>query len=147
MEKDAALKKILHYCAYQDRSFFEVETKLKSFEITDEERKSIIETLVNESFIDDGRFARSFVRSKIDLKKWGANKIRLALKAKGIADDIIMDALSEIDEELYVESLRKILSSKKINENDPLKRKAKLAAYGIQKGYPPEMVWQVVRTM
>ena len=69
----------------------------------------------------------------------------MSLKMKGISDEIIGNALSEIDPEIYRSELIKVLESKKINETDPYKRKAKLAQYAIQKGYEPGLVWDVLR--
>jgi SOS response regulatory protein OraA/RecX len=37
-----------------------------------------------------------------------------------------------------------VLSSKKIDEKDPYKYKAKLAQYAIQKGFQPSLVWQTI---
>ena len=142
---DAILKKVLRYCAYQDRCTHEVRTKLATFDMPDSEKEEIVKLLVDEGYLDDERYASTFVRSKIHLKKWGVNKIRMALKIKGINDEVISNALSEIDPEIYKEELIKVLKAKKINETDPYKRKAKLAQYAIQKGYEPGLVWDVIR--
>ena len=142
---DAILKKVLRYCAYQDRCTHEVRTKLATFDMPDSEKEEIVKLLVDEGCLDDERYASTFVRSKIHLKKWGVNKIRMALKIKGINDEVISNALSEIDPEIYKEELIKVLKAKKINETDPYKRKAKLAQYAIQKGYEPGLVWDVIR--
>jgi len=144
---DLILKKILHFCSYQDRCTSEVLTKISTFDISSSDKEKIMQLLVNEGFIDDYRYAHNFVRSKIHLKKWGVNKIRMALKQKGFCDEIISDALSEIDVETYRNELERILKAKKINESDEYKRKTKLARYGIQKGYEPSLVWEVVRNM
>jgi regulatory protein len=144
MNRDMALKKVLHYCAYQDRCVQEVRTKLDTFGIASSDKEQIMKVLVEEGYIDDERFASTFVRSKIHLKKWGVNKIRMSLKMKGISDEIIGNALSEIDPEIYRSELMKVLEAKKINETDPYKRKAKLAQYAIQKGYEPGLVWDAI---
>lgn len=144
---DSVLKKILHYCSYQDRCVSEVKTKISTFEISSSDKEKIMQLLINEGFIDDKRFAHNFARSKIHLKKWGVNKIRMSLKMKGISDDIISEALSEIDLDFYREDLIKILKAKKINESDDFKRKAKLAQYAIQKGYEPALVWEAVKSL
>ena len=144
---DSVLKKILHYCSYQDRCVSEVKTKISTFEISSSDKEKIMQLLINEGFVDDKRFAHNFVRSKIHLKKWGVNKIRMSLKTKGISDDIISEALSEIDPDFYREDLVKILKTKKINESDDFKRKAKLAQYAIQKGYEPALVWEAVKSL
>ena len=142
---DAILKKVLRYCAYQDRCTQEVRTKLATFDMPNPEKDKIVKLLVDEGYLDDERYASTFVRSKIHLKKWGVNKIKMALKMKGISDEIISYALSEIDPEIYREELIKVLKAKKINETDPYKRKAKLAQYAMQKGYEPALVWDVLR--
>ena len=142
---DVILKKVLRYCAYQDRCTQEVRNKLATFDMPDSEKEKILKLLVDEGYLDDERYASTFVRSKIHLKKWGVNKIRMALKMKGISDEIISNALSEIDPEIYREELIKVLKAKKINELDPYKRKAKLAQYAMQKGYEPSLVWDVIR--
>lgn len=147
LNRDMVLKKLLHYCQYQDRCMQEVRTKLTTFDIPSSDKEKIMQVLVNEGFIDDERYASTFVRSKIHLKKWGVNKIRMALKMKGISDEIIQNALSEIDPENYREELIKVLKAKKINETDPYKRKAKLAQYAMQKGYEPGLVWKLVSSL
>jgi regulatory protein len=147
LNRDMVLKKLLHYCQYQDRCKQEVRTKLAAFDIPSSDKEKIMQVLVDEGFIDDERYASTFVRSKIHLKKWGMNKIRMALKMKGISDEIIQNALSEIDPENYREELIKVLKAKKINETDPYKRKAKLAQYAMQKGYEPGLVWELVSSL
>ena len=142
---DVILKKVLRYCAYQDRCTQEMRNKLATFDIPDSEKVKILKLLVDEGYLNDERYASTFVRSKIHLKKWGVNKIRMALKMKGVSDENITNALSEIDPEIYREELIKVLKSKKINETDPYKRKAKLAQYAMQKGYEPGLVWETIR--
>lgn len=145
LSNDVILKKVLHYCAYQDRCTQEVRTKLSTFDMPDAEKEKIVKLLVDEGYLDDERYASTFVRSKIHLKKWGVNKIKMSLKMKGISDEIIGNALSEIDPEIYKDELIKVLKAKKINESDPYKKKAKLAQYAMQKGYEPSLVWDALR--
>lgn len=145
LSNDVILKKVLHYCAYQDRCTQEVRTKLTTFDMPDAEKEKIVKLLVDEGYLDDERYASTFVRSKIHLKKWGVNKIKMSLKMKGISDEIIGNALSEIDPEIYKDELIKVLKAKKINDTDPYKKKAKLAQYAMQKGYEPSLVWDALR--
>ncbi len=135
MERDIALKKMIHYCDYQDRCKKEIFTKLDTFELDDNDRDFIVNFLNDEGFINDERYCRSFVKGKLNLKKWGVNKIKLSLIAKGIDREIIDDILSEIDKDSYKEELVNLLKNKKINEDDPYKRKAKLIRYAVSKGY------------
>ena len=147
LTNDVILNKVLRYCAYQDRCVQEVRKKLATFDMPDSEKGKILKLLVDEGYLDDERYASTFVRSKIHLKKWGVNKIRMALKMKGISDEIISNALSEIDPEIYREELIKVLKAKKISETDPYKRRAKLAQYAMQKGYEPSLVWDALKSL
>ena len=147
LSNDIILKKVLRYCAYQDRCVQEVRKKLATFDMPDSEKEKILKLLIDEGYLDDERYASTFVRSKIHLKKWGVNKIRMALKLKGVSDEIINNSLSEIDPEIYREELIKVLKAKKINETDPYKRKAKLAQYAMQKGYEPSLVWDTLKSL
>jgi regulatory protein len=144
MERDIALKKMIHYCDYQDRCKKEIFTKLDTFELDDDDRKYIVDFLNDEGFINDERYCRSFVKGKLNLKKWGVNKIKLSLITKGIDREIIDDVLSEIDKDSYKEELVNLLKNKKINEDDPYKRKAKLIRYAVGKGYSLSMVMEVL---
>ncbi len=144
MERDVALKKILHYCDYQDRCKKEIFAKLNTFELAADDKDFIVEFLQDEGYINDERYCRSYVKSKLNLKKWGVNKIKLSLIAKGVDRDIIDAVVSEIDQDSYKEELVKLLENKKINESDPYKRKAKLIRYAVGKGYSLSMVMEVL---
>lgn len=144
MERDVALKKILHYCDYQDRCKKEIFTKLDSFELSESDKSFIVEFIQDEGYINDERYCRSYVKSKLNLKKWGINKIKSSLVTKGIDRTIIDEVVSEIDQGSYKEELVNLLKNKKINESDPYKRKAKLIRYAVGKGYSLSMVMEVL---
>lgn len=144
MERDVALKKILHYCDYQDRCKKEIYVKLNSYELAEDDKNFIVEFLQDEGYINDERYCRSYVKSKLNLKKWGVNKIKISLISKGVDRDIIDAVVSEIDQDSYREELIKLLENKKINESDPYKRKAKLIRYAVGKGYSLSMVMEVL---
>ena len=144
MERDIALKKMIHYCDYQEPCKKEIFTKLDTFELDDNDRDFIIDFLQDEGFINDERYCRSFVKGKLNLKKWGVNKIKLSLITKGIDREIIDEVLSEIDKDSYKDELVNLLKNKKINEDDPYKRKAKLIRYAVGKGYSINDVMEIV---
>ena len=144
MNRDIALKKILHYCDYQDRCKKEIFTKLDTFELAEDDYDFIVDFLNDEGYMNDERYCRSYVKSKLNLKKWGVNKIKLSLIAKGIDRAIIDAVVSEIDEDSYREELVNLLKNKKINESDPYKRKARLIRYAVGKGYSLSMVMEVL---
>ena len=69
------LGKARKYCAYQERSIFEVKTKLISWNINDKIISEIILSLKKDNFISEDRFAAAFALGKMRNNKWGRNKI------------------------------------------------------------------------
>ena len=144
---DQVLDKMAKYCAYQERCVKDVRDKLKTFDIPQEEKVKILDYLLDNRFVNDERFAKSFVRGKINQSGWGLNKIRFHLIQKGIAKEIIDEALQQTDEEVYRQRLIDILKtkSKTMKAETDFERKRKLAAYAMQKGFEGGLVWEVVK--
>lgn len=136
----------MQYCAYRDRSQKEVEDKLTEMRMIPAAKEQIIITLMREDFLNEERFARSFVRGKFRIKKWGRHKIKQELKLREISSPIIKLAMTEIDEPAYRSTLYN-LAEKKLNllkEPNKLKRKKKLTDHLLQKGYEAGLVFEVV---
>jgi len=68
---DEAKKKLEHYCAYQERCHQEVQQKLKSMNMIPEASDVIIVHLLQHNFLNEERFAKTFVRGKFNIKKMG----------------------------------------------------------------------------
>lgn len=143
---DEALQKLMHFCAYRDRSQKEVEDKLNEMRMIPEAKEKIIISLMQENFLNEERFARSFVRGKFRIKKWGRIKITQELKRRGISNPIIKLGLSEIKESDYRKSLYELAEKKeeKISEPNLFKKKRKLADHLLRKGYETQLVFDCV---
>lgn len=139
----------MQYCAYRDRSQKEVEDKLLEMRMIPAAREEIIIKLMQEDFLNEERFARSFVRGKFRIKKWGRYKIQQELKARDISSPIIKLAMTEIEESVYKTTLYE-LAEKKLNllsEEDKFKLKKKLGDYLIRKGYEISLVYEVTEDL
>jgi regulatory protein len=146
---DQVLDKMAKYCAYQERCVKDVRDKLKTFDLSKEEKTKILDYLLDNRFVNDERFARSFVRGKVNQSGWGLNKIRFHLMQKGIAKEIINEALSQTDEEVYRQRLIDILTTKAktVKAENDFEKKRKLAAYAMQKGFEGTLVWEVLKEL
>ena len=80
-----ATKKIESYCAYQDRCHKEVVSKLKEMGMIPLAVDTIIAQLIEDRFLNEERFAKSFARGKFNIKKWGKNRIVRELKFRNIS--------------------------------------------------------------
>ena len=144
---EQVLDKMAKYCAYQERCVKDVSEKLKTFEISEKDRKEILNCLIDNRFVDDKRFAYAFVRGKINQSGWGLNKIRFHLMQKGIAKEIIAEAVGQTDEEVYHQRLIEILQAKakSVKAESDFEKHRKLAAYAMQKGFEAGLVWEVLK--
>ena len=146
---DQVLDKMAKYCAYQERCVKEVRDKLKTFDIAEEEKSKILDYLLDNRFVNDERYAKAFVRGKVNQSGWGVNKIRFHLIQKGIGKDIINEALGQTDEEVYRQRLIEILKTKAktIKAASDFEKKRKLAAYAMQKGFEGSLVWETLKDL
>jgi len=139
------LDKARNYCSYQERCIYDVKMKLLEWKATDKTIEKIIRQLEEEDYINEERYAVSFAVSKLRHNKWGRNKIFYALMQKHIPELYVQMGLSEIDEEEYIATLKKVVSLKKIAEKDEYKKNIKLVKYAVQKGFQPDLAWKVVK--
>jgi len=147
LSPDQALEKMAKYCAYQERCVKDVIEKLKGFVLSDHDKEEILQYLIDNRFVNDERFAKAFVKGKVNQSGWGLNKIRFHLSQKGITKDIIEEALQGIDDEVYRQRLVGLLQAKAktIKAENEFEKKRKLAAYALQKGFETGLVWDVLK--
>tara|TARA_R100000935_G_scaffold45043_1_gene68104 strand:- start:4493 stop:4975 length:483 start_codon:yes stop_codon:yes gene_type:complete len=143
--KEATIK-LMQFCAYRDRSQKEVQEKLREMRMIPEACEQITIQLMRENFLNEERFARSFVRGKFRIKKWGRIKIKQELKLRDISETLIKIAFTEIDESEYFETLENVAKKKLklIKESNPYKGKQKLIAYLQQRGFEIPLILEVL---
>ena len=146
---DQVLDKMAKYCAYQERCVKDVSDKLRTFDIPEEEKTKILDYLLDNRFVNDERYAKAFVRGKVNQSGWGVNKIRFHLVQKGIDKDLIDEALGQTDEEVYRQRLIDILKTKAktVKAVNDFEKKRKLAAYAMQKGFEGSLVWETIKDL
>lgn len=145
---DEVREKLTRYCVYQDRCQWEVERKLNEFNLISEAKDQIIVYLIQNDFLNEERFTKSFVRGKFSQKKWGVNKISLELKKRNIPPNLIKIGLEEIEYEDYLKVIKDLYNTKKNllkSEKNSLKKKAKIRNFLLQKGFENELIYDLLR--
>lgn len=99
-------------CARSEQSSCGIGEKLIKWGLNASDAHQVLEQLMEQGFIDDGRYARAFVKDKFAFNGWGRVKISYQLRQKGIPAELIADALTAIDEDLYRQRLIELLSAK-----------------------------------
>lgn len=141
-----ALKKISSFCAYQERSIFEVRGKLEDWGLHAEEVEKLLSRLVEQDFLNEKRFVDSFVKGRFGLKKWGKVRIRQELKMRQIPNEIILESLDALDDGEYEETLN-FLAERKwklTKEPDLYKKKAKVSRFLLFRGFETDLIKEVV---
>lgn len=105
---------------------------------------SVVDTLVKEKYIDELRYASAFARDKSSIAGWGAVKIRYMLSAKGIPEDLIAQAMEEIDGEKAVSRLDKLMENKFRSLKEDPQCRLKMLRFGLGRGYGYDEVSSVV---
>ncbi|WP_034918377.1 regulatory protein RecX [Gillisia sp. CAL575] len=143
--KEATIK-LMQFCAYRDRSQKEVEEKLREMRMIPEACEQITIQLMRENFLNEERFACSFVRGKFRIKKWGRIKIKQELKQREISAPLIKIAFTEIDPSDYYSTLKELAEKKfpLIIESNSFKKKQKLISFLHQKGYEFPIIIEVL---
>ncbi len=141
--------KMADYCNYQERCTQEVLTKLQELEAKAEWLEPILDKLRNENLLNDNRFAHSYARGKFRFKKWGKLKIKYHLKQKQLPQAYIIASLAALNQEEYLDSLKKMLEKKVNSEKlkNNLSDKAKLYRYAVGKGYENDLIQQVIQSL
>ena len=143
MSFDRALEKAIRYCSYQERCVQDLENRFYAWNVKKSDWDKILDYLLEEDFLNEGRYISAYVRGKFTIKKWGKYKITMGLKQKGLSGKTVNDAfVAEIDEEDYLKTITDLITKKTliIDEPDELKRRDKLYRYLLSKGYESELV-------
>ncbi|KAA6342322.1 Regulatory protein RecX, partial [termite gut metagenome] len=113
MTENEALNRMATYCSGAEHCRAEVREKLLRQEFDENAVERILNRLEKEKFIDNERYARSFINDKVRFAKWGKLKIKQALYFKQIPSEVVNRELEEVDEEEYLSVLRDLLEKKK----------------------------------
>tara|TARA_R110002050_G_scaffold94765_1_gene197058 strand:+ start:40699 stop:41172 length:474 start_codon:yes stop_codon:yes gene_type:complete len=139
-----ATKKLEHYCAYQERCHQEVRQKLKGMYMIPEAIDVIIVHLIEHNFLNEERFAKTFVRGKFRIKSWGLNRLSFELKKKDVSKVNINQALATISEEDYNEYFNDLAEKKanSIKESNVFKKRKKFIDYFLYRGWESYLVYE-----
>ncbi len=78
----------------RDRTEAEMRAYLERREVQPEAIEQAVGELLENGYVDDARYARLFAQDKRELERWGAERIRRALRERGIDRELIESTLS-----------------------------------------------------
>ena len=146
MTEERALQKLAALCSQSEHCTSEMKEKMTRWGIEDDAQQRVMEYLVANRYVDDRRYARSFVNDKLKYNKWGPRKIEQALWMKHIDDSILQEALDDVDNAEYICVLRPLLQSKRktTKAESDYEMNQKLLRFAIGRGFTFEQVKEVI---
>jgi regulatory protein len=99
------------------------------------EAGKVLEKLQEEKYVDDRRYARAYARDKSSIVGWGSVKIRYMLSAKGVARDVIDEALAEVDADSADRRFEKLMLAKCRAMKEDANVRMKLIRFAAGRGY------------
>ena len=141
-------------CVYRllkirERSEKEIYGKLKIKKFSDETIQGVILQFKNLRFIDDRRFAKLWIQSRL-AKPFGLARIKLELNSKGITKEIINEELSALEEFFPTDEKISELAKRRLNKykkTDPIKAKRRIFEYLLRRGFNFEQVQKATKNI
>ena len=145
---EAAYQKALGFLDYRPRSSAEVRKNLEKHGYEAEVIEQVLERLERSGLINDGQFAQTWVDNRSEFRPRGRRALSMELRQKGLDDEAIEAALSELDEDsLAIQAARK--QARKLHDLPKPDFRRKLAGFLARRGFgygviEPvlERVWQ-----
>ncbi|MBT8287608.1 MAG: RecX family transcriptional regulator [Flavobacteriaceae bacterium] len=144
-----ALEALKKYCAYQERCHQDVLNKLKSMGMIPEAIDQIVVELIGLGYLNESRFAKTFVSGKFRIKKWGRKRLISELQKRGLSKFTINEAINEISEAEYIEVFNALAEKRleMIQADQKFTRKKKLANYLLYRGWESALVYDKVHEL
>lgn len=127
----------------------ELKDKLKERGFEEDTIKRTLDFLKEYNLLNDEKYAEMYIKDR--LRTQGRNKIKYALIRKGISEEVLLDKLSNIDQEDENDTAFKLAEKKynmlKKKESDKYKLSQKLFRFLLSKGYDYDCCNSVVRRL
>ena len=146
MTEQEAYLRLAALCAQAEHCEYEMQEKMRRWEIADDAQARVMQRLITERYVDDERFSRAFANDKVKYNKWGRRKVEQAMWLKHIAEDIRQRVLDSIDDEEYIAILRPLLQQKRrsVKAHNDYELRQKLIKFAIGRGFTMDIIKQCI---
>jgi len=137
---------VLNLLTYRPRSCREVRDKLKRKKYREELIEEVIGQLHKLGFLDDGKFAHSWMESRLLNKPIGRRLLEQELRQKGIDGEIIEEVIQDAFSKYNEEDLALTLARKRLkiySELNDITRKRRLYSYLGRRGFSLETISRI----
>ena len=142
-DEKVILEKMRSYCMYQERSIQEVKKKLTCLQVISKTKSKIINHLIDNDYLNEVRFAKSFIQGKLRIKKWGRIKLNYELRTRGVKKFIIDEQINKISNDDYYDYFNEF-SNNKINilKGSKDQKKRSFINYFTYRGWENNLIYE-----
>lgn len=147
-ERQRTYAQSLRFLEHKPRTRHELSQKLRQKEFAAPLIEEALDRLERENLVDDDLFAKEWTRQRMEGKRKGKLWIRQELRQKGIANDLIVEALEGISTDAEFETALSA-GRKKWNQvkGDVKEKKNKTLPFLMRRGFSMDMVRRVVNCL
>jgi regulatory protein len=143
--REMAMQRALGFLSYRPRSVEEVRKNLRKHEIPEAVIEETVARLQRNGLLGDTAFAQAWVENRNTFRPRGKRALKMELRQKGLADDLIQETLADnVDEEaLALAAAQKYV--RKLNGLDWQAFRQKLGGFLMRRGFGYDVIAPVLR--
>ena len=144
---DAAKQVLLRRLSHAPRTRKELAKDLKDKDISDAVANVALDRFEEVGLINDQALASSYVSSQHERKGLGKNALRQQLRAKGISDDMALEAISQISDDQEFQAAFALACKKirSLQRDDAKTQLRKIVGVLARKGYSSNLAFRVAK--
>ncbi|HTU14548.1 MAG TPA: regulatory protein RecX [Solirubrobacterales bacterium] len=141
---DEILAKALGAIGRKERTVAEMREWLEVRDVESDEIDRVVNFLIENEALDDRKFAFAYTSDKRELAGWGRTRIRETLRKRGLAKDLIEEALDQDGGESEVDRAARVLDERGADLSDDRGRSRALGLLA-RRGYSAEEAYAAIR--
>ena len=142
-DEKVILEKMRSYCMYQERCILEVKKKLTRLQVAPKSKSKIIDHLIEDDYLNEVRFSKSFIQGKLRIKKWGRIKLNYELRKRGVTKFIIDQEINKISKEDYCHYFNEFSNNKiKTLKGSKDQKKRSFVNYFTYRGWEINLIYE-----
>jgi len=144
---DAAKQVLLRRLSHAPRTRKELAKDLKDKDISDEVANIALDRFEEVGLINDQALASNYVSSQHERKGIGKNALRQQLRAKGVSDDVALEAVSQISDDQEFQAAFALACKKirSLQRDDAKTQLRKIVGLLARKGYSSNLAFRVAK--
>lgn len=139
-----ATKRAMHLLERQDRTEFQLREKLRQSDYPEEAIEQALSYVRSYHYVDDLRYACSYAHCQKEKKS--KRRLWQDLQKKGVAGELIEQALLQEGNEDETEAIQRLLEKKGYTSDMPKEQANKIYQFLLRRGYRSSDILYVMRT-